>query len=60
MLLLFTVSIVILDREWLKFRHKVDLTGMLKFVVPKAVAFVILTVFLFFSIYLRMVAEFSD
>ncbi len=60
MLLLFTVSIVILDREWLKFRHKADLTGMLKFVVPKAIVFVILTVFLFFSIYLRMVAEFSD
>ena len=60
MLLLFTVSIVILDKEWLKFRHKADLTGMLKFVVPKAVVFVILAVFLFFSIYLRMVAEFSD
>ena len=60
MLFLFTVSIVILDREWLKFRHNADLTGMLKFVIPKAAVFVILTVFLFFSIYLRMVAEFSD
>ena len=59
MLIVFTGSVVVLDREWLKYRHNANLAGMLKFIVPKTIFFVILTVFLFFDVYLKMVADFS-
>ena len=59
MLIVFTGSVVVLDREWLKYRHNANLAGMLKFIVPKSIFFVILTVFLFFDVYLKMVADFS-
>jgi CubicO group peptidase (beta-lactamase class C family) len=59
MLIIFTGSVVVLDKEWLKYRHNTDLAGMLKFIVPKSIFFVILAVFLFFDVYLKMVADFS-
>ena len=59
MLIIFTCSVVVLDKEWLKYRHNTDLAGMLKFIVPKSIFFVILAVFLFFDVYLKMVADFS-
>ena len=59
MLIIFTGSVVVLDKEWLKYRHNTNLAGMLKFIVPKSIFFVILAVFLFFDVYLKMVADFS-
>jgi CubicO group peptidase (beta-lactamase class C family) len=59
MLIIFTGSVVVLDKEWLKYRHNTNLAGMLKFIVPKSIIFVILAVFLFFDVYLKMVADFS-
>ena len=59
MLIVFTGSVVVLDKEWLKYRHNTNLAGMLKFIVPKSIFFVILAVFLFFDVYLKMVADFS-
>ncbi len=59
MLIMFTGSMVVLDGAWLKYRHSADLAGLSKIIVPKSIFFVILTVFLFFGVYLRMVADFS-
>ena len=58
-LLLLTASIVLFEKEWLEFRHSISLTGMLKFTVPKAIIFVFSVIFVFFSIYLNMVNEYS-
>ena len=57
--MMFIGSVVVLDREWLKYRHDADLAGLLKIIVPKSIFFVILAVFLFFDVYLKMVADFS-
>ena len=59
MLIMLTGSMVVLDGAWLKYRHSADLAGLSKIIVPKSIFFVILTVVLFFGIYLRMVADFS-
>ena len=58
-LLAFTVGTVLFDKEWLEHRHSLSITGMLKFVVPRAVVSVIGMIIIFFSIYLKMVAEYS-
>lgn len=58
-LLLLTASIVLFEKEWLEFRHSISLTGMLKLTVPKAILFVFSVIFIFFSIYLNMVNEYS-
>tara|TARA_B110000438_G_scaffold100198_1_gene99118 strand:- start:35 stop:952 length:918 start_codon:yes stop_codon:yes gene_type:complete len=58
-LLAFTVGTVLFDKEWLDHRHSLSITGMLKFVVPRAVVSVIGMIIIFFSIYLKMVAEYS-
>ena len=58
-LLAFTVGTVLFDKEWLDYRHSLSITGMLKIVVPRVVVSVIGIILLFFSIYLKMVAEYS-
>ena len=50
---------VLLEREIVRERHTADYTGMLKFEIPKAIFFLVLTIFLFFNVYLKMVEEFS-
>ena len=59
LLILSTISIILLEREIVRYRHGADYTGMLKFEIPKAVVFLALTIFLFFRVYLKMVEEFS-
>ena len=59
MLIMFTGSIVVLDREGVEYRHDANLAGLSKIIVPKSIFFVILAVFLFFNVYLKMVADFS-
>jgi len=58
-LVLCTISMILLEREIIRYRHGADYTGMLKFEIPKAVVFLALTIFLFFRVYLKMVEEFS-
>ena len=53
------ISIILLEREIVRYRHGADYTGMLKFEIPKAILFLALTIFLFFRVYLKMVEEFS-
>jgi len=59
LILLITVSMVLLERKVVRERHGVDYIGMLKFEIPKAIFFLVLTIFLFFNVYLKMVEEFS-
>ena len=59
LIILITASMVLLEREVVRERHAADYTGMLKFEIPKAIFFLVLTVFLFFNVYLKMVEEFS-
>jgi CubicO group peptidase (beta-lactamase class C family) len=59
LIILITASMVLLEREVMRERHGTDYTGMLKFVIPKAIFFLVLTIFLFFSVYVKMVEEFS-
>jgi hypothetical protein len=59
LIILITASMVLLEREVMRERHGTGYTGMLKFVIPKAIFFLILTIFLFFKVYLKMVEEFS-
>jgi len=59
LLILSTISIILLEREIVRYRHGADYTGMLKFEIPKAILFLVLTIFLFFRVYLKMVEEFS-
>ena len=58
-ILAFTVASVLFEKEWLDYRHSLSLTGMLKITVPKAILFIMSVIILFFSIYLKMVAEYS-
>jgi len=53
------ISIILLERKIVRYRHGADYTGMLKFEIPKAILFLALTIFLFFRVYLKMVEEFS-
>ena len=59
LILLITISMVLLERKVVRERHGVDYIGMLKFEIPKAIFFLVLTIFLFFNVYLKMVKEFS-
>ena len=59
LIILITASMVLLEREVMRERHSADYIGILKFVVPKAFFFLVLTIFLFFNVYLKMVEEFS-
>ena len=59
LIILITASMVLLEREVVRERHAADYTGMLKFEIPKAIFFLVLTIFLFFNVYLKMVEEFS-
>jgi len=59
LLVFSTISIILLEREIVRYRHGVDYTDMLKFEIPKAVIFLFLAIFLFFRVYLKMVEEFS-
>ena len=58
-ILAFTVSAVLFEKEWLKYRHSADLSNTSKFIIPKAIVFITAVILLFFSIYLNMVAEYS-
>ena len=58
-ILAFTAIAVIFEKEWLGHRHSVNLRGMFKLIVPKAIFFVAAIILVFFSIYLKMVAEYS-
>jgi hypothetical protein len=60
LIILITASMVLLEREVMRERHSADYIGMLKFAIPKAIFFLVLTIFLFFNIYLKMVEEFSN
>jgi hypothetical protein len=59
LIILITASMVLLEREVVRERHAADYTGMLIFEIPKAIFFLVLTIFLFFNVYLKMVEEFS-
>jgi len=59
LLILSTISIILFEREIVRYRHSADYSGMLKFEIPKAILFLALTIFLFFRVYLNMVEEFS-
>ena len=59
LIILITASMVLLEREVVRERHTADYTGMLKFEIPKAIFFLVLTIVLFFNVYLKMVEEFS-
>jgi hypothetical protein len=59
LLILSIVSIILFEREIVRYRHGANYTGMLKFEIPKAILFLTLTIFLFFRVYLRMVEDFS-
>jgi CubicO group peptidase (beta-lactamase class C family) len=59
LIILIIASIVLLERDVVRERHGAYYTGMLKFEIPKAIFFLALTIFLFFNVYLKMVADFS-
>ena len=59
LIILITASMVLWTREVVRERHSIDSTGMLKFLIPKAIFFLALTIFVFFNVYLKMVEEFS-
>ena len=59
LLILSTMSMILLEREIVRYRHGADYKGMLKFEMPKAILFLTLTIFLFFRVYLIMVEEYS-
>lgn len=56
---LLIASTVLFEKEWLESRHSINLTGMLKLTVPKAIICVFSVILMFFSIYLNMVTEYS-
>ena len=55
--ILFLISAVIFERELLQNRHSFQTP--LKRTIPKVIVFKLAILFVFFSIYLKMVAEYS-
>ena len=55
--ILFLISAVIFERELLQNRHSFQMS--LKWTIPKVIVFKSAILFVFFSIYLKMVAEYS-